>query len=286
MQELINGLTIGSIYALVAAGLLLIFGILEIPDFALGGRLMVGAYVAFFVVVKFGMPYWLGVIAAVVAAAMLGGLSELIVYRHLRRAPPLAGFVGALTLLIMMETGAQLLFGANYRKLPTPLTGSVWHFWGVSIAAQRVLAGAVALVLIVALFVILRFTRGGTAVRATIEDRSGALLMGISPNTVAMIAMVSGSALAGAAGGLIAPIYLVNPTMGTGIVIKAFIIIILAGMRSNLGAIVAALLLGLIESYMSVYVSAGFTDAYGFVFLIVVLMVRPSGLFVRTAVER
>ena len=169
MQELINGLTIGAIYALVASGLVLIFGILEIPDFALGARLMVGAYIAFFVVVKFGLPYWLGVLASILTAMVLGALSELIVYRHLRRAPPMAGFVGALALLMMMEIGVQLLWGANYHKLPSPYSGTILHIGDAAISAQRVIAGIVALVLIVALHSVLKFTRGGGG--GTCNDR-------------------------------------------------------------------------------------------------------------------
>lgn len=286
MQVLANGLAIGAIYALVASGLMIIFGILEVPDFALGGRLMVGAYMAWLAVDSLGVNYWLGLLLAAVVAALLGLLSELLVYRRLRHASHLAGFVGALGLLIFMETAVQLIWGSNYHKVPTPLDGEVSHILGASVPTQRLVAGGIALVLIAALHGVLRYTKVGNAVRATIEDSTGALLVGISPGRVATVAIMVGSALAGIAGALLAPIYLVYPLMGTAVVTKAFIIIIMAGMRSNLGVLAAAMILGIAESTMSVYVSAGFTDAYGFGLLILVLLLRPQGLFTRSAEAR
>lgn len=286
MQELLNGATLGLLYALVASGLLLIFGILEIPDFALGARLMVGAYCAFFVVSDFHQNYWIGVLASIAAAVVLGLLSELVVYRQLRRGPVAGGFIGALALLTGTEIGVQLLWGADYRKLYSPYDATVLHIGGAAVSEQRVLAAAVALLLIVALHAYLRFTSSGRAMRASIEDRTGALLMGIKPNRMALLAVAVGSALGGAAGGLIGPLYLVYPTMGEGIVIKAFIVVVLAGMRSSLGAIIGALILGLAESYGSRFVSAGFTDAYAFIILMLALTLRPGGLFARKLAAR
>jgi branched-chain amino acid transport system permease protein len=286
MEPLVNGLAVGTLYALVASSLLLIFGILEIPDFALGGRLMLGGYVAWIVAGALGRPYWLGVAASVIAAALLGAVSEVGVYRHLRRGPALGGFVGALVLLTITEVVAQLVWGATYRKVPSPYESTVFDIAGAHITAQRALAGVAALALIGLLHLYLRGTRSGAAMRATIEDRAGARLVGISPNRMALLAVTIGSGLAGAAGALLAPIYLVYPTAGDNILIKALIVVVLAGMRSSLGAIFGALLLGVIESYGSVFVSAGFTDAYAFVVLIVALVIRPSGLFSREVLAR
>ncbi|GII64685.1 branched-chain amino acid ABC transporter permease [Sphaerisporangium krabiense] len=288
MQVLANGLALGAIYALVASCLLLIFGILEIPDFALGGRIMVGGYAGYFVADHLGLHYWIAVIAAALAAGAMGVVSELAVYRWLRNTPSplLSGFIGALVLLTATEITAQLLFTADFRKLPSPYESNILQFAGIRITEQRLLAGVVALVLIAALHAYLRGTRGGRAMRATLEDRRGAEIVGISPKKTAMIAMLLGSCLAGVAGALLGPMYLVYPTMGDNILIKGLIVIVLAGMRSSLGAISAALLLGIAESFGASYLSVGFSDAYAFIFLIIALMVRPNGLFTKSVLVR
>lgn len=287
MQILVNGLALGAIYALVASGLLLIFGILEIPDFALGGRIMVGGYAGYWVAHGLGWHYWLAVLAAALAAGLVGVLSELVVYRHLRKGPNplLSGFIGALVLLTATEIIAQLLWSADFRKLPSPYQTNL-EFWGVRITEQRLIAGVVALLLIAALHVYLRTTSGGRAMRATLEDRRGAELVGISPSRMAMVAMLIGSALGGVAGALLGPMYLVYPTMGDDILIKGLIVIVLAGMRSSLGAIAAAFLIGISESYGAAYLDVGFSDAYAFLFLIVALIIRPNGLFTKKVLAR
>lgn len=224
---------------------MLIFGILEIPDFALGGRIMLGGYVGYFAVSSLHVNYWLALMLGGLAGAALGVASELLVYRHLRNSPLLVGFVGALVLLTATETIAQVLWSADRKVLDSPYQDQLLTFAGIRITEQRVVAGGLALALIAALHLYLRRTASGRAMRATLEDRRGAELVGISPNRMAMVAMGAGSALAGIAGVLLAPMYLVYPTMGDSILIKGLIVIVLAGMRSSLGAILGALLLGL-----------------------------------------
>ncbi|WP_067465818.1 branched-chain amino acid ABC transporter permease [Actinomadura macra] len=279
MQALVNGLTLGALYALVASGLLLIFGILDIPDFALGGRLMVGAYCGYFMVTRFDQHYWVGVLASIAIAVVLGLLSEVVVYRHLRRGSATNGFIGALALLAAMEIGAQVLWRADYRKFDSPYDNTIVHIGSAAVSQQRLMAAFIALALIVGMHAYLRLTDSGRAMRASTEDPVGALVVGISPTRMALLAMAVGSAMAGAAGGLLGPIYLVYPHMGSTIVIKAFIVVVLAGMRSSAGVMVGSILLGLAESFGSLFLSAGFTDVYAFVLLMVALIVRPSGLF-------
>lgn len=287
MQALINGIAVGATYALIGSALLLIFGILQVPDFALGGRLMAGAYAAVLVVVTLHQNYWLGVAAAVLTAVVLGVASEWAVYRPLRRrASPMGGFIGAFALLTVTDVGVQLIWGPNYRQLPTSYSNEVLRIFGVPVETQRVLAAGISLVLIVAIYVFLRLTRTGRALRAVVEDRQGAVLIGISPNRVSIIAMIIGSAVAGAAGSLLAPFSLVDPNMGDAPVITGFIVVVLAGMESSAGVIVAALALGLAESYGSRYLNADFTQVYGFAVLIIALMIRPNGLFKKALIAR
>jgi branched-chain amino acid transport system permease protein len=238
-------------------------------------------------VVNLKLAYWIGVVGAVLAAIALGIVSEYLVYRPLRgRGSPMGGFIGAFALLTVSDVGAQLIWGPNYRQLPSPYASKVVHVLGAAISAQRLVAAAASVLLIVAIHVFLRFTRTGMALRSAVEDRNGALLIGVNPNRVSLIAMAIGSGVAGIAGALLAPVGLVTPTMGDVPAITGFIVVVLAGMESSVGVIFAGFALGLAQSYGSRYLSADFTDVYGFAVLIIALMIRPSGLFRKVQAAR
>lgn len=286
MQVAINGLLNGALYALVAAGLSLIFGILQVPDFAIGSRLMVGAYAAFFAIVDGHVNYWIGVLVGVLAAALLGAVSELLVYRHLRRAPAVAGFIGALGLLTGIEAIAQMLWTANPRGMPSPYGSGVLRIGSLRIVEQNLVAAVAAVVLIGSLWYYTRSTMNGRAMRAISDDRVGAQLVGISTNRIALLAIIMGSAMAGAAGVLIAPLNSVYPTMADSTVILAFIVIVLSGMQATLGALIGGFVVGLFQSFASRYISVGYTDIYAFVILIAVLLLKPEGLFGKRLSER
>lgn len=286
LQIILNGLSIGATYALVAAALALVFGILEIPDFALGSRLMVGGFVAYYFVEILFLNYWLGVAAAGLAAAALGILSELLVYRHLRKRSEAAGFVGALALMLITVTLFQVLFGTGHRLLTGPFGHAVTTFGDIRIPTHRLVTAIIAVAIVAGLFLMLRFTTTGKAMRAIVEDRTGALLIGVSLNKMALYAISIASCIAGVAGALLGASNLVYATMGDTIIISAFIVVILAGMRSVVGAICMAVALGIVESFGAYYISADWTHIYGFVLLLSVLAIRPNGMFGTKVVAR
>lgn len=286
LQVILNGLSTGATYALVASALILVFGILEIPDFALGTRLMVGGFTAYWFVAEVGGNYWVAVALAAVAAAVVGAVSELAVYRYLRRGSEAAGFVGALALMLITVTVFQLLFGAGHRRFTGPFGDDVVSIGSAIVPTQRLVTGVAAVVLIAALYAFLQLTPQGRAMRAVVEDRTGALLIGVSINKMAMLAIVIASAIAGVAGALMGASTFVYATMGDAIIINAFIVVILAGMRSTVGAVVMAFVLGLAESFGTQYLSQHLTHAYGFLLLLAVLAVRPSGIFDRKVAVR
>lgn len=281
LQQVANGIMIGGIYGLMALGLTLIYGVLYIPNFALGHQAMIGAYVTFFLVSLYHMNYFLAVIVAMVALALLGVVLERLAFRPIKDAPHVNGFIVAFGLLFVLESGALLAWGATYRKIETVYDRRILDVLGTRLPLQRVLVVAAVVVVIVAMQLFLRRTMAGTALRAVAQQREAALLVGIDADRVASLTMAVGSALGAAAGGLIGPVILVFPTMGNMMIVKAFVIIVLGGMGSVVGAIVGGFLLGLVESLAAGFISPSFKDLYAFLFLVIVLAIRPTGLFGR-----
>lgn len=279
LQQLANGIMVGGIYGLVALGLTLIYGVLYIPNFALGHQAMIGAYVTFFLVSLYRVNYFVAVALAMVALAVLGVVLERFAFRPLKNAPHVNAFIVAFGLLFVLESGALIAWGATYRKIDTVYEREILTIFGARLPLQRVLVVVAVVVLIVAMQLFLKRTMAGAALRAVSQERDAALLIGIDVDRMSALTMAVGSALGAAAGGLIGPIILVFPTMGNLMVVKAFVIIVLGGMGSVVGAIVGGFLLGLVESFAAGYISPSFKDLYAFLFLVIVLAVRPTGLF-------
>lgn len=281
-QNIANGVMAGSIYGLLAVSLALVFGVLEVPQFAFGAHAMLGAYV---VALMAAHGYWLAVPVAIVAIAALGVVTQALVFDPLRDAPPATLFIAAFGLLLVLQGMALLLFGPNNRTVPEPIPGGLKIF-GASVTYQRIFVTVATLAAVVLLNVFLRHTRVGRSIRAVGQSRTGALVVGLSPRRVGLITMAIGSGLAGLAGVLLAPIAQVYPTMGDSLVLKAFIIIVLAGMGSINGALLGGFIVGLSEAFGSAYLSFEFRDAYSVLLFILILIFRPQGLFgkaVRTA---
>ncbi|KAI3610285.1 hypothetical protein D8I24_0547 (plasmid) [Cupriavidus necator H850] len=282
VQYVANGVMAGSIYGLLAVSLALVFGVLEVPQFAFGAYAMLGGYV---VALLAGHGYWFAVPVAVLVIALLGIVVQVLVFDPLRNAPPGTLFIAAFGLLLVLQGLALLLFGPNNRTVAEPLPGGI-KVLGASITYQRIFVVCAVLATMVLLNTFLRRTSIGRSIRAVGQSHTGALVVGLSPRRIGLVTMAIGSGLAGLSGALLAPISQVYPTMGDGLVLKAFIIIILAGMGSINGALVGGLIVGLCESFGAAYLSLAFRDAYPIVLLILVLIIRPQGLFgkaVRTA---
>lgn len=277
-QQLINGIILGSVYALVALGLTLIYGVLHVPNFAHGMIYMLGAYVSYFLVVDYHLNFFAAVGLSMIIVAGLGVVIERVFFRPVQGASPINAFIAALALLIILENGAVLLWGAEFRKFPSLLDQQV-SLWGISITLQRLLMAVATALLILVLHLFVQKTLVGRTIRAVGQDREAALLLGVSPNRVGSMVFALGSALAAAAGSLIGPIFLVHPHMGMAPLLKAFAIIILGGMGSIPGAILGGIILGVVEGLGAGYISAEYKDLFAFGTMVAVLSVKPSGLF-------
>lgn len=281
-QQVLNGLTLGGIYSLVALGLTLVYGILHVPNFAHGALYMVGAFASWFLMSQFGMNYWLAMIGSAMAVAAIATLSERFVFHPLRNASGLHPMIAAIGLLLFLEAGAQALFGADFRRMQSPYNGII-EVAGVIAPVQRLLIVAAAFALMVVLQLFLKKTVMGSTIIAMAQNRDGASLVGIDANRVAMLTFAISGVLAAVAATLYAPINLVYPTMGNLVITKAFVIIILGGMGSVPGAIVGGLVIGFAESFGAFYISTDYKDIIAFVLLVVILSVRPQGLFSKGA---
>ncbi len=280
-QQVANGIMVGGIYGLMALGLTLIYGVLYIPNFALGHKAMIAAYLTFFLVSLYHVNYFVAIVLAMVALGLLGAVIERLVFRPIKDAPHVNAFIAAFGLLFVLESSALLMWGATYRKIETVYDRQVLTVLGTRLPLQRVLVVAAVVVIIVAMQIFLKKTMAGAALRAVAQQREAALLVGIDTDRVASLTMAVGSALGAAAGGLIGPVILVFPTMGNLMIVKAFVIVILGGMGSVVGAIIGGFVLGLVESLAAGFISPSFKDLYAFLFLVVVLAIRPTGLFGR-----
>ena len=277
VQALLNGFGLAMVYVLVALGLTLIFSILEIINFAHGEFYMLGGYVTYYVFAVFGVNYFATLGFAILAVGLAGVVAERLIFRYLR-GKTLNAFIVSLGLLWVMQASAQLSFGVLDKPVPSAFSGIVRAF-GLVISVERLVVSLSAIVLIAALYLFLRWSRPGRAMRAMAQDADAAALQGVDIELVSALGFGIGCALAGGAGGLLAPVFAVSPAMGALPVVKAFIIIIIGGMGSLPGAVVGGLLLGSVEGLGSLFMGSAAVNVLGFLVVILVLLVRPRGLF-------
>jgi len=295
LQQLINGLSLGAIYALIALGYSMVYGLLKFINFAHGDVLMVGAFAGYYAAPLatriFPDPWMVTaavILAAMIVCALLGVLIERLAYRPLRNQPKLAVLITSIGVSLLLSYGGQIFFGVNQKAFPDllpPIRFSLGA--GVSISGNHLLVIAVTLVLLIALREIVLRTRFGLALRALSQNRDAAALMGVNSNVVIAVTFALGSALAGAAGVLYAMnIHSIEPLMGTLPGIKAFVAAVLGGIGSLPGAAVGGVLLGLSECLLGGSFLSSYRDAIAFGILILILLLRPSGLFGSTATEK
>jgi len=277
-QQLVNGIMLGAAYSLVALGLTLIYGILHIPNFAHGHKYMWAAFTSLFLVVNFHTNYWVSLVIAMVVLGFVGAGVERLVYRPLRNAPHVNSFIAAIGLLLFLESLSLIFWGADFRRFPT-LYDKPIHIFGVAITLQRLLVIVAAALFIILLQVFIKRTWLGATIEAVAQDPEGAQLVGISIDRVSSLTFGIGTALAAAAATLIAPVFLVYPTMGSMPNLKAFVVIIIGGMGSIPGAVIGGLMLGLMEALGGGYISTDYKDLFAFGALVTFLTFRPTGLF-------
>lgn len=277
-QQVLNGLVTGSVYSLVALGLTLIYGTMQVPNFAHGQLFMFGAYLSYALVMQAGFHYWVAMAVAVAALSVAGVALERLVFRPLRHARPINSMIAALGVMLFLEAVAQNIWGPEFRHMDTPY-GSVVSLFGLPVTGHRLILLAAAAASMTGLLLFLTRTTAGAAIRATAQNAEGALLVGIDTSRVAMTTFAISAALAAVAGALVAPISLVYPAMGALVTLKAFVIVVLGGMGSVTGALVGGYLLALAESLGGTYVSSAYQDLVAFAVLALVFTFKPTGLF-------
>lgn len=285
LQLTLNGLMLGLIYALIAAGLSLIFGVLEIINFAHGEMLMAGAFVMAFAVPAFDGRYVPALLASVAASAALGLVLYDSFLAHLREKDFEGSILITTGISMVLLYGAQYLFSSTPRMVATEMGLAGVQIGALRITWTRLAACGMALLAFAALWLVLYRTQLGRALRAVAINREAALMVGIRPRAVARAAVVIGTMLAGLAGAALAPVYLVQPIMGQFLLFKAFALVVIGGLGSLAGAIVAGLMLGVIESWVGGFFSIVWQETAGFVIMILILLLRPHGLFGRDVVR-
>jgi branched-chain amino acid transport system permease protein len=277
-QQILNGIVSGSIYTLMALGLTMIFGILNIINFAHGELYMLGAFLALVAFKTIGLPFSIAMLLSMSVVGLFGIVVERIVFRPLRGASLSSIMITSLGLSIILQNAALLIWGPDAYRFETPYSSISIRFWGLSVTIQRLLVIVVTFILIILLTLLIQRTRTGKAMRAVAQDSEAASWMGINTNQIALITFGIGSSLAAAAGVLIGPIFLVYPTMGMEALLKALAIVIIGGMGNVPGAILTGFLIGILESITVGYISSAYKDAITFGILIIVLILKPSGL--------
>jgi branched-chain amino acid transport system permease protein len=295
LQQLINGLSLGAIYALIALGYSMVYGLLKFINFAHGDVLMIGAFAGYYatpIVRQLFPDPWMTtavvLIWAMMVCAVLGVIIERLAYRPLRNQPKLAVLITSIGVSLLLSYGGQIVFGVNQKAFPDllpPIRIALGE--GVTISGNHLLVMVVTLILLIGLREVVLRTRFGLALRALSQNRDAAALMGVNSNAVIALTFAVGSALAGAAGVLYAMnIHSIEPLMGTLPGIKAFVAAVLGGIGSLPGAAVGGLLLGLSECLLGGSFLSSYRDAIAFGILIVILLIRPSGLFGSSAAEK
>lgn len=281
VQNFISGISLGSIYALIALGYTMVYGIAKMLNFAHGDVIMIGGFVVYTVMSTWGMNPWLGIIASVVVCTLLGILIERIAYKPLRRATSLAVLITAIGVSYFLQNVALLVFGSDPKFFTSVVTVPDWHLADgrLSISGETIVTIAVSLVIMVALMLFINKTKPGKAMKAVSEDRGAAQLMGVNVNATISLTFAIGSALAAIAGVLLCSTYqTLAPGTGAMPGIKAFVAAVFGGIGSIPGAMIGGILLGVIENFSRAFISSELADAIVFAVLIIVLLVRPTGI--------
>ena len=287
IQTLISGLSLGSIYALIALGYTMVYGIAKMLNFAHGDIIMVGAYAVITAVFTMGLPPFIAILISIALCALLGIVIEFLAYRPLRQAQPLAVMITAIGVSYLLQNLALLIYGSEQKAFPTIVALPTVHIGGVYIDGITLATLVVTAVIMVALSLFINKTRMGKAMRAVSEDKEAAELMGISVNRTITVTFAIGSALAGVAAIFYGAAYTyIRPTTGAMPGIKAFTAAVFGGIGSIPGAMLGGILLGVIEQLSKTYISTLWADAIVFGVLVVVLVVKPTGLLGKKISEK
>ena len=289
LSYLINGISLGSVYAIIALGYTMVYGIARMLNFAHGDIIMVGGFTVFTIVTTMGGSPVVGILAAVVVCTVLGVTIERVAYRPLRDASPLAVLITAIGVSYLLQNVALLIFGSNARQFTSVITVPALKLAGgkLSISSVTIVTILSCIVIMAALMTFINKTKMGQAMLAVSEDRGAATLMGINVNRTISVTFAIGSALAAVAGVLLCSAYpSLSPYTGSMPGIKAFVAAVFGGIGSIPGAFIGGILLGIIENLAKAYISSQLSDAIVFSVLIIVLLVRPTGILGKKMTEK
>ena len=287
LNQVLNGLGTGAIYALIALGYTMVYGIVKLINFAHGDILMVGSFTSVLLMVQSGVSFPVALVASILLCAIIGVVIERLAYKPLRSAPRICALITAIGVSYFLQNSALLLFGANPRPFPKVLDIKPIQIGTISISFVTVLTIAISIVLMILLTLFVKNSRTGKAMRAVSEDMGAAQLMGINVNTTISITFAIGCALAGVGALLYCIAYpSVSPTMGAMPGLKAFIAAVLGGIGVIPGAMIGGFIMGIVESLTKGYISSQLSDAVVYGILILVLLIKPSGLLGKATREK
>ncbi|WP_190240067.1 branched-chain amino acid ABC transporter permease [Pelotomaculum schinkii] len=289
MGQIINGLQLGFMYALIALGYTMVYGVVKLINFAHGDVFMVGAFVGYFGFSQWGMPVPVAVLTAMAVCAVLGVVIEKIAYRPLRYAPKIAALISALGMSLFLEYFCSLkfVFGPNYRVVQRPIEEVHWQLGGITVSNIQVMVMVTVILMLLLVQYMLFKTKTGMAMRTVSLDHDAARLMGVNVDSVISATFAIGSALAAAGGVLYAIAYpQIHPFMGIMPGLKAFTAAVLGGIGIVPGAVLGALIMGQVETLTAAFLSSQLRDAIAFGILILVLLVRPCGILGKTETEK
>lgn len=281
LQHLLNGLLLGATYSLLGIGLTLVFGLMNVVNFAHGEFYTLGAYAAFAALALASVHFFLAIPLAIAAGALAGAVCERVLLRPLRGQSIDTVMLVMIGLWIAMQNAELLGWGGVAKSVPTPFPTHPVVLGAVSVAPLRIFVFVVSGLLILGAHLLLSRTKLGRAMRATFQDRETAALMGVSIERIHTVTFAFGAGLAAAAGALLGPVFLLYPSMGDLASLKAFSVVILGGLGNFGGAALGGVVLGIAEELGAGYISSGYRDAVGFLMIVGVLLLRPSGLFAR-----
>ncbi|MFL2100284.1 branched-chain amino acid ABC transporter permease [Desemzia sp. FAM 23991] len=287
IQQMINGLSLGSIYALIALGYTMVYGIIKLINFAHGDIYMVGAFVGYTMINSFGMGFFPALVTAMALSALLGVLIERIAYKPLRNATRIAVLITAIGVSYLLQNGMLYFYGAEVRAFPQVLDNTLYSFGGIQVSQIQLMIFGTTFILMILLQFIVQKTKMGKAMRAVSTDASAAQLMGINVDNTISFTFFLGSSLAGAAGVLVGLYYnTIDPMMGVAPGLKAFVAAVLGGIGIIPGAMIGGLTIGIIETMVSAYGNSMIRDAVVYGILILILIIRPSGILGKHVKEK
>jgi branched-chain amino acid transport system permease protein len=279
LQQLLNGLANGMGYVLIAVGLTLVFGVLRVVNFAHGEFFMLGAYVTYYGMTLAGMDYISALLVATLVVAGLGILANRFFFQPLKKEHEFTILLSSLGLALLLSHLAETIFGADPKYVDTPYSDATFSLGDITVTQQRIGVILVASAMIAATYWFIKHTRMGKMMQATAQNPEGAALTGINTKYVHAYTFALACALAALSGALVGPTAMLYPTVGDWAVLKGFIVVVMGGLGSVTGALLGGLILGVAESLGGGYISLGFKEAIGYAIIIVVLLLRPNGLF-------